>query len=976
MTKLIDVTTTETKKSLVSDMVSRFLDLGSNLFQIEELNLSTQKIQAQEWDLLCKILTSNKTVKVLKFMINRHTFLNIDLKKFKETLQTNTTLENITIGVSFLSDEIIKDLVSIIKPKKDNKQKKREQQNTTKSGIEEETNCKSHQKNVKEQSIDQETEKKIDQEKEKEQEKGKKIDLEKEKKEKKIDKGKEQEKGKNIDQEKEKEKEQETEKKIDLEKEKEKKIDKEKEQEKGKKIDQPNKNTKTKTISLSSLSNTSTITTTKSKNKKGNQALFHIILFKTNNYKSKYLEKLFVALQNNERICELEVIYSTLNHTGWLTFHNLIKTSKRLIKLNITRTKKNSMYLYVTMPYVKELCDSVGTRKLQSLSLNGYDFQEKFGQVVESLSNNDQLSQFNFPFNDIHKNCLTKFYKSKVVYQLKELTINIKVILDLNSKWVTKIISGSTNLKKLIVIDLDHNSYLRSQSTVNKILKAITQNKNLNEITLQNFKFYNKYEMKLLTKLFDSNSYPNLKKLFLILNDFNNYKNIETLLKCLKENYTLKHLSLRKSLLIYRKKIKNKVLEDLINNCINIYSLDLSCNSLKNDNMDVFIDRFVHNLKKIKHRNNFQFFNYSLIKLNLDHNRFSNHTILKLAGLLKVENCKIQHLSIINNDYNFFSIVQLLKIFKNENKNNRNVDVYNENDHQYNDKLKILYGDLNDRIDDNRMMEYWELINELLKNNLNIEKINFKIKGINPSSWDSLFLSSRNKHYNKYPIISQMVNTFKKGILTDSKIYKIAVHKKWFDICYPGGFGKMKERLDNYINNLPKEKYNDTIIGNLITDVLYYFYSGLIVNKSKQLLDVLNKNLKFDIYQVNYLKNTLLAAYNNDDSKDFKIICTHGGEIKVHKFILIVKSKLFSEMFHNFSMECNQIQDCTEKHLCSLKALIEFFYTEKINIKNYQKKELQLIIDELFDMVDYYQLNENEKIDDQFDNIKQYIYKN
>ncbi|KAJ6247571.1 btk-binding protein-related [Anaeramoeba flamelloides] len=143
----------------------------------------------------------------------------------------------------------------------------------------------------------------------------------------------------------------------------------------------------------------------------------------------------------------------------------------------------------------------------------------------------------------------------------------------------------------------------------------------------------------------------------------------------------------------------------------------------------------------------------------------------------------------------------------------------------------------------------------------------------------------------------------------------------------------------------------------------------------------------------NTLEKDIAQLYQDDDSKDFKILVkiddkdeeeenekekikemVNYEEIPVHKFILYARSGLFRAMFDNINENenPNQVQDYTLKSIESLEILIKYFYTNSIEMTADLNPEL--IIDELSDAVEYYQLNnqcnfefELNKIKNQFD---------
>ncbi|KAJ6253328.1 hypothetical protein M0813_01374 [Anaeramoeba flamelloides] len=146
----------------------------------------------------------------------------------------------------------------------------------------------------------------------------------------------------------------------------------------------------------------------------------------------------------------------------------------------------------------------------------------------------------------------------------------------------------------------------------------------------------------------------------------------------------------------------------------------------------------------------------------------------------------------------------------------------------------------------------------------------------------------------------------------------------------------------------------------------------------------------------NSLENDLIKLYKDDDSKDFKILLINknkevdvvkeqeGAEEKednedeegedgllVHKSILLARSGLFRDMFDNLNLNeknINQIKDYSNKSIESLEILIKYFYTNKIQLT--ADEDPELIVEELEDAVEYYQLNENCNFNEELQKIK------
>ncbi|KAJ5071637.1 hypothetical protein M0811_10046 [Anaeramoeba ignava] len=104
----------------------------------------------------------------------------------------------------------------------------------------------------------------------------------------------------------------------------------------------------------------------------------------------------------------------------------------------------------------------------------------------------------------------------------------------------------------------------------------------------------------------------------------------------------------------------------------------------------------------------------------------------------------------------------------------------------------------------------------------------------------------------------------------------------------------------------------------------------------------------------------LSKLYEENETKDFKIIFDNEKEIKVHKLILIIRSELFKGMFLNVQDSSNQVHDYSGKSFQTIYQLLHFIYHDEFDKR---RKITQKIKDEFSDLKDYYQLNQNSIID-------------
>ncbi|KAJ6244938.1 hypothetical protein M0813_20772 [Anaeramoeba flamelloides] len=141
-----------------------------------------------------------------------------------------------------------------------------------------------------------------------------------------------------------------------------------------------------------------------------------------------------------------------------------------------------------------------------------------------------------------------------------------------------------------------------------------------------------------------------------------------------------------------------------------------------------------------------------------------------------------------------------------------------------------------------------------------------------------------------------------------------------------------------------------------------YFDEITNVDLLKQIFNSLN--LSFP--PKNTFQKDLHDLFNDEDSKDFTLLIKNDEdedeyeEIMVHKIILLTRSGLFREMFENITEESKSVKDYSGKSIESIEILIKYFYTEKIELT--ADHDPLLIIEELEDSIEYYQLNENSNI--------------
>ncbi|KAJ5069352.1 ankyrin repeat [Anaeramoeba ignava] len=103
--------------------------------------------------------------------------------------------------------------------------------------------------------------------------------------------------------------------------------------------------------------------------------------------------------------------------------------------------------------------------------------------------------------------------------------------------------------------------------------------------------------------------------------------------------------------------------------------------------------------------------------------------------------------------------------------------------------------------------------------------------------------------------------------------------------------------------------------------------------------------------------------FQNEASKDFTIIISEEKQnvkkIKIHQLILIIRSRLFREMFLRVKEKQNKAHDYSRKSFETINQLIYFFYHDEFEKANLN----QQILHESQDIKKYFKLNPNSIID-------------
>ncbi|KAJ3434686.1 hypothetical protein M0812_01807 [Anaeramoeba flamelloides] len=210
-------------------------------------------------------------------------------------------------------------------------------------------------------------------------------------------------------------------------------------------------------------------------------------------------------------------------------------------------------------------------------------------------------------------------------------------------------------------------------------------------------------------------------------------------------------------------------------------------------------------------------------------------------------------------------------------------------------------------------------------------------------------------------LLQDLLECYQKSIITDSKISKFSTHKIFLEIRLQAPFEKVKqiletfddEKIDLVLQWCYSNQINDIKLINLIGDK---FGIENIMEKSVQndllLLSKDNDSKDFDIIVKDYIEeNEEENDQDNDDEDeegDFE-------QIPIHKFILAARSGLFREMFKSVKQKTNSVEDYSGKSIEAIEHFVNYLYTDDIQLT--ADDDPQLIVEELQDAVEYYQLN-------------------
>ncbi|KAJ6241689.1 btk-binding protein-related [Anaeramoeba flamelloides] len=251
-----------------------------------------------------------------------------------------------------------------------------------------------------------------------------------------------------------------------------------------------------------------------------------------------------------------------------------------------------------------------------------------------------------------------------------------------------------------------------------------------------------------------------------------------------------------------------------------------------------------------------------------------------------------------------------------------------------------------------------------------IKKLDFKIEEpyerIYPGYNYNIFVKLVSKTFNL-----DLEKILESGEFSDLEICGTPVHKFWIETRLQK---KMDQRIENFFLQFDKEQFKS---------IVDWIYTEKV--SQKEPLKSFFKEFNIDPKERS-IENDLLILYKDEDSKDFTILVPveeddedeyeeddeeqeeELDEFPIHKFILQVSCGIYREMFKNVQTESNQVKDFSKKSPDAFEVFIKYLYTGEVELNADCVPEL--IVEDLSDAIDYFQLNPKSNIKSKLEGVK------
>ncbi|KAJ6250232.1 hypothetical protein M0813_16288 [Anaeramoeba flamelloides] len=244
--------------------------------------------------------------------------------------------------------------------------------------------------------------------------------------------------------------------------------------------------------------------------------------------------------------------------------------------------------------------------------------------------------------------------------------------------------------------------------------------------------------------------------------------------------------------------------------------------------------------------------------------------------------------------------------------------------------------------------------------NNSFQKMNYKME----DNYSHVFCDKSIGYYFKIAlrgIIVDLDKLLKSGYGFDLEICGEKLHKFWLSVRLNSEYNK---EMNDFFSKFTNQEFKT---------FLNWCYKGQGSKRTEELINV------FEKYQIDpqtkTIENDLLKLYKDEESKDFNLLIKEDDneeeyddeddndddddfeELPVHKFILIARCGLFRDFFSNIKNETNSIKDFSGKSIDSIEIFLKFLYTDKIELT--ADHDPELVVEELSDAIEYYQLNDH-----------------
>ncbi|KAJ6240159.1 btk-binding protein-related [Anaeramoeba flamelloides] len=235
-------------------------------------------------------------------------------------------------------------------------------------------------------------------------------------------------------------------------------------------------------------------------------------------------------------------------------------------------------------------------------------------------------------------------------------------------------------------------------------------------------------------------------------------------------------------------------------------------------------------------------------------------------------------------------------------------------------------------------------------------------------AWDSCIFAVDDSD----ALYEDFYNIYENQILVDCQLPNtdVKVHKTWIECRFKSPYEIIEQRFADLNSDLSKELIEWTYgVKTAISETAVNFLNSLKVDPKTSLQDDLERLYSDEDSKKFAILVKIQDEEEEDEDEDEEFEDEEFDEIPVHKFVLILKTNLFREMFANVTEESNSVKDFSGKTPESIEIFIKYLYLNKIELT--ADHDPELVFDELQDAIEYYKLNENCNLTKELEKIKE-----